>query len=258
MKAERVVAIVTLGTLLMAAGCKKSQAPSPGAPLHYASIDYRDGGSVEGTIHFVGKAPKPRKIDMSKYPACAGGPPSYTQGYVVSHGGLANVFVYVSRGLENRVYKAPSKPVIIDERDCRFVPHVAGVMTGQPVEWVNDDAVVHDVHVAPSVAGNQPVDFSLLPGSGAMQHTFAKPELMMSMRSGDQPWMHGFINVVSNPFYAISGDSGQYIIHGLPPGAYTLVAYQENLGMKTADITIGPDHTVTQDFTFTPGSGSAQ
>jgi hypothetical protein len=107
----------------------------------------------------------------------------------------------------------------------------------------------------PTVQGNQAVDISQRPSGGGAaapedERTFASPELMIPVRCNNHPWMQAFINVSPNPFYAVSDASGKYVIHGLPPGTYTIVADQESLGQQTATVTVAAKQTATQDFTY--------
>jgi hypothetical protein len=44
--------------------------------------------------------------------------------------------------------------------------------------------------------------------------------------------------------------AGRYFIKGLPPGTYTVVADQEQMGQQTATVTVPAQGTVTQDFTY--------
>jgi hypothetical protein len=62
--------------------------------------------------------------------------------------------------------------------------------------------------------------------------------------------MQAFINVSANPFYAVTDVAGRYFIKGLPPGTYTVVADQEQMGQQTATVTVPAQGTVTQDFTY--------
>lgn len=242
------IVAAALSALLLAAGCKSKAAPAAQPTL--ATIDWSSAGTIEGTIHYAGTPPKPIRIDMSQDPACAASPANYTEGTVVNKGGFANVFVYVQGGLEGKTYAAPSQPVVMDQKGCRYVPHVIGVMAGQPVEFTNSDPTAHNIHIAPTVPGNPETDFSQAPGPGSDQRAFPKPELMIPVRCAMHPWMQGFINVVANPFYAVSDATGHYVIRGVPPGTYTLAADQETMGEKTVTVTVGPKQTVTQDFTY--------
>jgi plastocyanin len=235
------------------AGCK-SQPAATSPQQQYTAIDMSTAGTVTGTIHYAKTPPKPVEIDMAQDPACTLGAANYSEGLVVNNGALANVFIYVKDGLGNKIYAAPAQPVTIDQKGCRYAPHVVGVMVGQAVKFTNSDPTMHNIHMMPTVQGNQAVDISQAPNGGsahpADERTFASPELMIPVRCNNHPWMQAFINVSPNPFYAVSDALGKYVIHGLPPGTYTLVADQEALGQQTATVTVAAQQTATQDFTY--------
>ena len=254
MKAGKLMVAAACGLALAVCGCNKQSANEPAQ--QFATIDWATAGPIEGTVHYSKTPPKPVQIDMNQDPACTLGPSNFTEQYVVGKdGGFANVFVYIKDGLGNKVYAAPTQPVNIDQKGCRYVPHVVGTMVGQPVRFTNSDPTMHNVHMTPTVAGNQEVDISQPPagsagGRGQDERTFREPELMIPVRCNNHPWMQAFINVVANPFHAVSDTSGKYAIKGLPPGTYTVVADQEMMGEKTATVTVPAKGTVTVDFTY--------
>jgi plastocyanin len=255
MRAGMIVGVIGLSLFVTIAGCKKG----PGPRVQQDSeIDLANGGTIEGTVRDTKTPPKPIEIDMSQDPACTLGAKNYSEGYVVNAGDMANVFIYVKDGLGNKIYAPPQQTVDIDQKNCRYVPHVVGVMVGQPVYFMNSDPTMHNIHMTPTVQGNQAVDISQAPNAGAEQRVFNEPELMIPVRCNNHPWMQAFINVAANPFFAVSDLTGRYEIHGLPPGTYTLVADQENLGQKTATVTVGAKQTVTQDFIYGNGPGTQQ
>ncbi len=225
----------------------------PQAAAPNAHIDLATAGTVSGTIHFAGKAPTPIVIDMAQDPECsvATKTPNTTEQYVVHDGKLANVFVYVEDGLGNRVYPASDTPVVVDQKGCRYVPHVIGAMIGQPVEFRNSDPTMHNVHIVPPGDQNAAgFDISQAPMGKAERHTFHTAGLMIPVRCNNHPWMEAFLNVVKNPFFAVSNADGSFEIQGLPPGIYTLVAVQEKLGTQKQQITVQSRKTSTADFTF--------
>ena len=235
--------------LLLGAGCKKSR-PSPQPTGNYTQID-ANSGAIEGTIHYAGKAPVRVEIDMSQDPGCAAGQGlNKSEEYVVNEGKMANVFVYVKAGLGNKIYAAPASPAIIDQKGCRYVPHVVGLMTRQPLEVRTSDPTMHDVNMQPAIGRNQPSDASQAPNGSPVRRTFSKPETMIPLRCSVHPWMQAYINVASNPFFAVSDAQGHYAIRGLPPGTYTLAADQEKLGTQQQTITVTAHQTAAADFTF--------
>jgi hypothetical protein len=102
----------------------------------------------------------------------------------------------------------------------------------------------------PAVPGNQTVDISQPPNGHTEARVFSQPELMMSVRCNNHPWMQAFINVVTNPFYSVSDADGHFELKGLPPGTYTVVADHEVLGQQTATVTVVAKQSAAQDFTF--------
>ena len=244
-----------LPLLLLVAGCKRStQANKPAAAApHYTQIDNATAGAIAGTIHFTGVPPTPATIDMSEDPACgvASKTPNMTEQYVVHHGRMANVFVYVKEGLGNRVYMPTKTPVVLDQKGCRYIPHVIGAMVGQPVEFRNSDPTKHNVHIiAPGSTYATGFSISEPPGSAPQQHIFHTPGLMIPVRCDFHPWMEAFLNLVKTPFFAVSGTDGHFEIKGLPAGKYTLAAVQERLGEKTQTLTVESGKTTTVNFTL--------
>lgn len=252
----RLTTLALCCALLASAGCRQQPSGSEAAPAKtpgpITQIDPATAGTIEGAVKLSGKAPERIEIDMAQDPACAMSPEgkNLTEGIVAKGSKLANVYIYVKDGLGNKVYAAPTEPTVLDQKGCRYVPHVLGVMVGQPVEFRNSDPTMHNVHMQPTVGGNQQFDISQPPNGGTMRHTFAQPELMIPVRCNNHPWMQAFLNVAPNPFFAVSGEDGQFAIHGLPPGTYTLVAVQEQLGQQQSTVTVPTHGTATADFKF--------
>lgn len=258
MKKKRTVTILGLSALLgfvLLAGCGKKEnveekpaAPSEAAAPAATPIDPATVASVSGTVKFDGAAPKASNIDMSQDKACKG--PNVAETVVVGGGKLANVFVYVKEGLGNRTFDVPKDTVVLDQSGCRYHPHVLGVMAGQTVKIVNSDPTTHNIHPTPK--DNREWNESQAPQAAPLEKTFAREEIMLPVKCNQHPWMRMFINVVKNPFYAVSGPDGKYEIKGLPPGDYTLVFVQEKLGEQTQKVTLAAKDNKTVDVTFKP------
>jgi plastocyanin len=254
-----ILVVALFGLLVLSACSKKEQssnaseekAATQNAPSTPATpIDPNTVATINGTVKFDGKAPAPAKIDMSQDPACKGTNASET--VVADNGDLANVFVYVKDGLGDRTFDVPKDPVTIDQDGCKYHPHVLGVMTGQNIEIKNDDQTTHNIHPTPQ--NNREWNESQPPKAPPIEKSFAREEIMLPVRCNQHPWMKMYINVVKNPFFAVTDKSGKYEIKGLPPGTYTLAFVQEKLGEQTQKVTVAPKDTKTVDATFKAGT----
>ena len=247
-QAGYVLAACAVLSLLPATACKSG---SLGPTKQYAQIDYAHGGTVTGVVRDSKPAPPPVQIDMAQDPVCSmSSGNDMTSDYVVNHGDLANVLVYIQSGLGNRLYPITRAPVVIDQKGCRFEPHVAAAMVGQGVHFTNSDDTRHNVHMSPTVAGNNAFDVSQNAHADPVTRYFEAPELMIPVRCNNHPWMHSYISILANPFFAVTGSDGRFTIKGLPPGTYTLTAVHEKLGRKSATITVAANGTVRQTFTY--------
>src|SRR5580658_6849750 len=253
MKTKEWLAICILPGLVLLAGCGKKEAEEqPGAPAASAPapaatpIDPATAASISGTVKFDGPPPKAAKIDMSQDPNCAGA--NTAENVVVADGKVANVFVYVKDGLGSRTFDVPKDAVNLTQSGCRYKPHVLGVMAGQTIKIVNADPTTHNIHPTPK--DNREWNESQAPQAAALEKTFAREELLLPVKCNQHPWMRMFVNVVKNPFYAVSGPDGKFEITGLPPGDYTIAFVQEKLGEQDEKVTLAAKDSKTVDATF--------
>jgi plastocyanin len=248
------IAAVLLATAFTISGCKSATPANPGAATTNAApaAPNPDAGTATGTIHFTGKAPTRTPIDMSMDPACAmSAAENDAEQFVVADGKLANVYVYIKSGAPLSQAPANTPPVVLDQKGCRYTPHVIALQEGGSVEFRNSDPTMHNIHTAPTAAnGNPSIDVSQSPMGAPQTRKFTRPETMLPVRCNNHPWMNAFINVANTPYFAVSAADGTFTITGLPPGNYTLAAVHEKLGEQDLQISITPKGTAKADFTF--------
>ena len=209
---------------------------------------------VTGTVKFEGDVPTMKPLQMSADPVCDGkhkDAPALDEKLVLGPGNtMGNIFVQIKDGPITKATTAPTEPVIVRQHGCVYSPRVVGVMKGQPIKFMNEDGTLHNVHALPKV--NRPFNLAMPATVTESSKTFEQPEAIFEIKCDVHPWMQGFAAVMDHPYFAITGTDGKFSIKGLAPGTYTVEAWHEKLGTKTATVTIpagGASQTV--DFTFT-------
>ena len=209
--------------------------------------------TITGTVTFNGKAPNLKPLAMDAEPVCHkmhGGKPAPNELLVLGNGNtMGNIMVWVSKGLPaGKTYPAPKTPVVLDQRGCVYMPHVMGIMVGQPYRILNSDGILHNIHtlakINPSFNRGQPATVK------EMTTSFPKPENMFQVKCDVHPWMSAYIGVFTHPFHSVTGRDGKFTISGLDAGTYEITAWHERLGTQTASVTVSGSDSKSQNFTF--------
>jgi hypothetical protein len=168
---------------------------------------------------------------------------------------LANVFVYVKDGLGNYVFDAPTQMASLDQMGCRYHPHVFGIRVNQPLEIINSDPTLHNIHATPK--NNQEFNNGQPIQGMKMTHSFTAPEVMVPFKCDVHGWMNAYVGVMTHPFFSVTGNDGKFDLKGLPPGTYTIEAWHETLGASTQSVTLGPSESKEITFSFNAGAAAA-
>ena len=241
---------ITLCTALWVAACGGAQQETPPAqPVVASPVDPATAGAITGTIRFTGTAPAPEPINRSSDPFCEQLGAATTETVVAGSGStLQNVFVYVKDGLGDRAFPVPSTAAVLDQKGCRYVPHVLGIQVGQTLEILSSDNTLHNVHAIPE----QNREFNKAHQMAGIKHThvFSTREVMVPFKCDVHRWMNAYVGVLDHPYYSVTGPNGTFELKGLPPGTYTIEAWHEKLGTQTQTVTIGEKQTSDVEFTF--------
>jgi len=247
------VPVLAALTIVACGGSDQSTSPrpaSPAAPADAKKVDESKAGTIAGKVVVDGALPQNAPIQMSSDPACEaenkGGAAQET--YVASDGGLQNVFVYIKDGLGNKyLFDTPTDPVKIEQKGCHYVPHVLGIRVAQPLQVVNADSTMHNVHGMPKA--NREFNFSQ-PVPMTSSVTFTTSEVMIPFKCDVHSWMHSYIGVLDHPYFAVTGGGGKFDLRSVPAGTYTVEAWHEKLGTQTQTVTLGEKESKEITFSF--------
>ncbi len=216
-------------------------------------------GALWGRVLLSGEPPAEQEINLPGGATGRESGPLLTRRFVTDDdGGLANVFVHVSRGLENRRFDTLAEPVVIESSGYGFSPMVAGVQKGRKVIWKSADKIGFLVASHPKAAGNRPFEFVLLPNV-TVETSYRSPELFLRHESDLAPGVEAFVCVVEHPYFAVTDEHGMFALpSGLEPGRYTLTARHAIAGEASGVVVIGNEGNARVEFELgAPGSGIA-
>lgn len=223
----------------------------PAKPVYYR-VDASTAGVIRGVVKFTGTKPKMRVIDMDQEPECAhlhkDGKVMDEDVVVNKNGTLANVFVYLKSGLEGKEFEVPAEPVVINQKGCWFEPRVLGMQTGQALKVTNSDPVTHNIH--PMAKLNREWNHSQGPEDPPLSRKFVREEVMIRVKCNVHSWMRAWVGVLPHPYFAVTGADGSFEIRNVPPGQYTLAAWQERYGTEEQPVTLAASGRGDVTFTF--------
>jgi plastocyanin len=229
-----------------------SEPSAPSATPSGLKVDTSTAGTVKGMVMIEGMPPRNEPIRMNADPVCVkqNSTPQVQETYVVGSDGksLGNVFVYVKDGLGNYIYDTPTDPAKIDQKNCRYTPHVFGMRVGQPLEISNSDPTLHNIHALPK--GNKEFNTGQPIQGMKTTHTFDAKEVMVPFKCDVHGWMNAYVGVLDHPYFATTGEDGSFELKTLPPGTYTIEAWHEKLGASTQSVTLAANETKEVMFTF--------
>jgi plastocyanin len=209
---------------------------------------------ITGTVMLTGTPPAEKVLEpMKRDETCSklhAAIPS-TRFFVVGpNKELADVVVML-KGISGKSTGAAAPPVVMDQKNCLYVPQIIALQTGQKLLVKNSDPVLHNVHAMPAAgSGNKEEIQPQLSGSADLTFTFDKPENFLKFKCDVHEWMFAWVTVVDHPYFAVSDKDGKFTIKNVPPGKYTITALHRKAAPSGVDkeIEVKEGETAKVDF----------
>jgi plastocyanin len=134
---------------------------------------------------------------------------------------------------------------VMDQRHETFVPYVLAVTVGTIVDFTNSDRTYHNVF---SLSKPRRFDLGRYAAGQSKSVRFDRPGVVRVFCE-IHSHMSAFILVFAHRFFATTDADGRYHIDNVPPGAYTIVAWNDGDARETRTVRVGEDGgVVEQDF----------
>jgi len=198
----------------------------------YEEVSVAGGGTLEGTVVFRDTVPT-RKIVPTKDTEVCGGIREEPVMQIGPNQSVQNAVVYLSQVAKGKAWPT-AKPPEIDNVKCRFAPEIQVIRAGK-LDVVNSDPMLHNTH---GYYGKRTAFNLALPNQGQRIPVELPRPGVVRIDCDAHGWMEGWIYVADNPYYAITGADGKFSITDVPPGNYTLVAFQPFIGPVQQSVTV--------------------
>jgi hypothetical protein len=181
-------------------------------------------GSIQGTVKVAKPCPLPPPHQVVKDGSVCGKDAPNESVVVDKKGGLQNVVVFL-KDAKFAGKPAPIEHAALDQRQCRYFPHVQALTVGTPLSLMNNDAILHNVHA--NDTGMTVFNVAMPIKGQKLPIPMRKPGLMKLQCDAGHTWMNGWIYVFDHPFFAVTDEAGGFTIKDVPPGDYTVELWHE-------------------------------
>jgi hypothetical protein len=214
----------------------------------YKIIDVRGGGSVRGTVRLSGSV-SDITVPTGKDDKICGESVSLSKLATGRNGGVKNAIVYIQKIMGGKQFE-PGKKYLLNQKECRYTPHVMVLPFGAPLEIVNSDPVLHNVHISELGSSRMSVVNIAQPIKGQKSviqpSQIRKPGCYVATCDAGHPWMNAYIMVADHPYYTVTDADGNYLIDDVPPGEYKLMMWHE--GVRVARVATDKGKTVHYEY----------
>ena len=270
--------VIAPAALLVVIGCDLASIDPGGGAVSQTTVSVRGGvdvappltdkgnggepvvtgppGSLVGTILIDGTAPKlaplvgksASKVDSS---VCAAAEAIPDESLVVGdNGGLANVFVYLTKKPKGMEFEVPETQPFLDQQACIFTPHTLVFWAGVEFELKNSDKVAHNIDAKP--ASNGGFNENMPPGASVTKSFRNTEALPFQSTCAIHPWMRFWTLIVDHPFVAVTDANGNFEIPNLPAGKHKFRVFQERAGQleRSIEVVVGPGEPTKVEWKY--------
>lgn len=219
-------------------------------PEKYTKMSVSAGGKITGVVKFNGEIPEKKKLEITKDEKVCGAEDKFDESLVVGEGNvLKNTIVYLIDISKGKDFDKEAK-IEIDQKGCKFTPHVQIVPVGARIAMLNTDKINHNVHIFNKI--NKSVNKQQPKTRRKIQlAAVKKAEGPVEVKCDIHGWMKAWIAYVPHPYFAVTNEKGEFTLEDVPAGTYKLGYWHEYCGSNVKDpmsVTVKSGEETKQNF----------
>ncbi len=197
----------------------------------YQVVTVAHGGTIAGTVKWSGPMPHLARMTIFKDQQICDPDSAKTRDLdrlvVGPQDGVANTVVFLRNISSGKPMDLPERRRFLDQKHCRYEPHVLLVPASGTLHMKSSDAVLHTIHMEGAATYNLPFPFP----DKVISRDMPVAGLVSLKCNGGHTWMNAEMMVVPHPYYAVTDEAGKFELSQVPPGKYEIIAWHEGWGI---------------------------
>jgi len=219
----------------------------------YKEMTVSGGGSIAGKVSAGSAKAQTKSYTISKDPQICGTGSRELPLVRVNGDALLDSVVYLEKVKAGKAFPAGLKKLTINQKKCEFVPYLS-VMANQGVlEAVNSDSTLHNIHTYELIKKARRTVLNISqPEAGSVVEKKIKLRkgTAMKVECDAHDFMHAFVFVAKNPYFAVVDDKGEFEIKDVPAGKYTIKVWHGTLGTKKGTVDVKGGAAASVNFSY--------
>ena len=203
----------------------------------YQVVSIQNGGTISGTVKWAGPIPHLTPVVINKDALICDPNSQKTRDLerliLGPQAGIANTVVFLKDISRGKAMDLPQQRRFLDQRFCRYEPHILLVPAKTELQMKSSDATLHTVHMDGAATYNLPFPFT----NQMVARKMPTVGLVSLRCNGGHTWMNAEMFVVPHPYYAVTDESGKFELSDVPPGEYQIVAWHEGWNVMRQEAT---------------------
>jgi len=150
------------------------------------------------------------------------------------------------KAIKGMKFKPPKKPVVMDQENLVFKPHLLAVLKGTKVQFPNSDSVKHNVY-SPPKASSKPFNLGTY-AAGVTKEVVLDIAGEVPLLCNVHTEMSAYIIVTETPFFVWTDKKGAFRLKGVPVGKRRIELWHERF--RSQEVVVDVVEGKTTEVTF--------
>jgi len=227
---------------------------APANAAKYKEMDVTDGGAISGKVAAGSAKAETKSYTISKDPQICGEGTRDVPFVRVNGDAVLDAVVYLDKVKEGKAFPDELKTLKINQEKCTFMPFLSVMANGGTLNATNSDETLHNIHTYEQINKARRTVLNVSQpkkGDELSKKIKMRKGVGMKVECDAHDFMHAFVFVAKNPYYAVVDDNGNFKIGDIPPGKYKVNVWHGQLGIvKGGEVEVTASGDTKIDLSF--------